>query len=290
MQWLAKFGLLLLLAWNSYQADFNWTPQSPLSREDISKEWNPHVINNASCPKFVLASLGGGGLGDQLEHYLYYMYLAKLLDATLVVDGFVSGNNLAGGLHSGSNEYGWIAEHLFGISMKFNATYVRSVYQPATISLKYDDVTTAKSKEIAGGPTASSVLLPCNHMASSSIYDCGGWCFLTRPFVGFTEIGWMLRQNQGYEKCRRHYAESNVTASTSATDSNSEVVKVVCLAHPLMTDHSEHTLLSHITSTHPLITPLQCRQLGMMSCRHVMSCLPSLLRLLDSLQDHSRCT
>ena len=244
MQWFVKFGVLLLLACQSYQADFNWTPHTPLSQVDLSAEWNPHVINNASCPKFVLASLGGGGIGDQLEHYLYYMYLAKLLDATLVVDGFVSGNNLLGGLHSGSNEYSWIAEHLFGINMKFNATYVRSVYQPTTISLKYDDVTAAKTKELTGGPTASSLLLPCNNMATSNIYDCGGWCFLTRPFVGFTELGWMLRQNQGYEKCRRHYADNNsnnvtvgssssASGSSSSTESNSEIVKVVCLIHSL---------------------------------------------------------
>ena len=259
MIWLFKIGVLLLLACQSHQADFNWTPQSPISREDV-KEWNPHIINNASCPKFVLASLGGGGLGDQLEHYLYYMYLAKLLDATLVVDGFVSGNNLAGGLHSGSNEYGWIAEHLFGINMKFNATYVRALYQPAAISLKYDDVTAAKAKEITGGPSASSLLLPCNTMASSSIYDCGGWCFLTRPFVGFTEIGWMVRQNQGYEKCRRHSLESNGTAgsSASAIESNSEAVKVVCLTQPshdrpLTTYHLIANLAQHTSSLYLLL-------------------------------------
>ena len=233
MYWLAKFWqllLLLLIVWKSCLADFDWTPKSHVVREDISKEWNPHIINNASCPKFVLAELGSAGMGDQLEHYLYYLYLAKLLDATLVVDGFMNGGFYnTNALHSGSTEYRWVAEHLFGIPMKWNATYVRSVYQPATIGLKYDDVTTAKSKEIAGGPSVSSLLLPCNTMATSSIKDCDGWCHRTRPFVGFTEVGWMLRQNKGYEKCRRHYSNRKFIFSPNTTSAgkNSNVVNVV---------------------------------------------------------------
>ena len=233
MYWLAWFWLLLITS-QACQAGFGQTPKSDVTRQDFSKDWNPHVINNASCPKFVLAELGTEGMGDQLEHYLYSLNLAKLLDATLVVDGFVSGALFSSRGHSGFSVYRWVAERLLGINMEWNATYVSSVYQPTTISLKYDDVTAAKSKEIAGGPTTSSLLLPCNTMATSSIWDCGSWCHLKRPFVGFTELGWILRQNQGYEKCHLLFSKKKLAGTSNSTTAEStNVIVVVSHQHTL---------------------------------------------------------
>ena len=229
MSWLAKFLLLMpvLIAWQSCQANFNRTSKSHFMPENLSMGWNPHAINNASCPKFVLANLGFEGIGDQLTRYLYFLYLAKLLDATLVVNA----QNMVSGPHHGATDYRWVAEHLFGINMKFNASYVRSVYRPANISLSYDNVITAKSKEIGGIYNASSSLLPCNTMAISEIYGCDGWCPMKRPFVAFTEVGWLLRQNKGYENCRRHLSKKDYTAGRS----KKHVVKVVCHQHTLST-------------------------------------------------------
>ena len=36
-------------------------------------------------PKFVLAQTKQGGLGDQLEHYVFSLYIATLLHATIVI-------------------------------------------------------------------------------------------------------------------------------------------------------------------------------------------------------------
>lgn len=206
--------MFLLLMITVMSNDFSWSPKSstqPNRGTEISRQWNPHAVSNTSCARFVLAELGAQGLGDQLEHYVYYLYIAKILEATLVVDGFVTGFTLNNKVHSGAAEYAWIAEHLLNIPTKLNASYIRSIYHPIEKKINYDEVVGAKRTEIEGRKAAAEYL-PCNTMVTSSIYGCGGWCHLTRDFVGFVEIGWMLRQNQGYERCRRHYADNTTRA------------------------------------------------------------------------------
>ena len=39
-----------------------------------------------SCPRFLLISTDNQGFGDQLEHYIFYLHLAYLVGATVVLD------------------------------------------------------------------------------------------------------------------------------------------------------------------------------------------------------------
>jgi hypothetical protein len=220
----ALFALLLVAFVGCAWTDASWSTTSPIMtrRNDSLPPWNPFDVN-ASCPRFVLAELGGGGLGDQLEHYVYYLYLAKLMEATMVVDGFVQGGfDLQHRMHAGATEYAWIAEHLLGVNTRWNVSYVKATYRPTERAVSYDDAVAAKKHEAEGGPP-SAHYLACNTLMTSNIYNCGGWCHLTRPFVGFVEVGWLLRQTQGQERCRRHYPDTNATTTAGGGDA----VKVV---------------------------------------------------------------
>ena len=49
-----------------------------------SEDWDPFTIDK-KCPKVVLAQTGQGGLGDQLEHYVFSLHIATLLHATIAI-------------------------------------------------------------------------------------------------------------------------------------------------------------------------------------------------------------
>jgi hypothetical protein len=84
--------------------------------------WNSDIVEKL-CPLFVLAKTGEGGPGDQLERYSYSLFLAKIFQATTIVEGFKVGPIH----HSGTSEYLWIASQLFGIKMVHNLSYVSSL-------------------------------------------------------------------------------------------------------------------------------------------------------------------
>ena len=74
---------------------------------------------SASCQNYFLCNTGGGGLGDQLEHYIYCLYCAKLLNASVVLNGFHGGP----AIHQGTSEYRDAAT-LLGIVSIVNTSYV----------------------------------------------------------------------------------------------------------------------------------------------------------------------
>jgi hypothetical protein len=162
------------------------------------KTWDPFLVDG-KCPKFVLASTGQGGLGDQLEHYVFGLYIAKLFHATIVIDGFNKGMVMDGSTeHAGSGAYRSIASGLLNIDFNLTKEMVDTTYKPKHMHLTYDQVLAQHNK---GSPQ------PCNTLVQADIYSCGGWCHLTRPLHSVRATIWTLRNNTARPTCKKWRVE-----------------------------------------------------------------------------------
>ena len=178
--------------------------------------WDLNHIES-DCPVFVKCKIAKFGLGDQLERHIYALYLAKLIGATIIGDGFLSGGfGMNRQEHKGSDEYRNIATDMFGIDIRFNEETVRKMYPNLTdVQMTYDAVLT----------TAISTVKPkyCYSIINSEITSCGGhWCHLMRPFLGLTETLPVLRRNKAMQICA-DLADKRSKTHVASTTPHSEV-------------------------------------------------------------------
>eukprot|EP01035_Chromulina_nebulosa_P028434 gene28434-37533_t len=54
--------------------------------DESAVDWNPFKVDE-DCPRFVIANVCASGLGDQLEHYVYFLAVAQALEATVFING-----------------------------------------------------------------------------------------------------------------------------------------------------------------------------------------------------------
>ena len=130
---------------------------------------------------------GWAGLGDELEHYIYFLNVAQLLEATIVLQGgLVDGSNVH---HIGSSEYPKIAKML-GVSNSPHRNNITALIAAAAVGgettrfnfvrISFPDAMsirkTAMNSSSSGGGEMSS--LPCHSVISSPIDSCHGgkWC------------------------------------------------------------------------------------------------------------------
>jgi hypothetical protein len=146
----------------------------------------------SACPTYFLCNTGGAGLGDQLEHYVYCSYCAKLLNATIVLNGFTGGPIH----HQGTREY-QIAASLLGIDFSVSKSIVEHL---DSVKLNFSQVLSLHH-EIVNGSHKSA----CNILYLSDIYSCPGvefgWCDFLPSYESLKSVIWKLRHNNAKQKC-----------------------------------------------------------------------------------------
>lgn len=151
----------------------------------------------AACPRFVSCATHEGGLGDQLEQYIYCASVAKLLDAEVIIEGFHRS------VHRGGDEFHEVAT-LLGINLRLTTNGVRSLYSSPPLSVtkwisKPDAVILHKA--VKKGDTS----FPCHIMYASDIRSCQAvgdqWCDLAPTFDSFEATQFRLRRNDAKHEC-----------------------------------------------------------------------------------------
>ena len=145
-----------------------------------------------ACKIYFLCNTGDAGLGDQLEHYVYCSYCAKLLKANIALNGFQGGPSH----HQGSAEYR-DAARLLGINTAVNKTAVESLHLNK-VELSFHDVLDLHKAFRNGSRTN-----PCDTLYISDIYSCPAvnWCDFLPTYDSLKAVSWKLRRTHARQKC-----------------------------------------------------------------------------------------
>lgn len=165
----------------------------PSIYQKFNVEWSPHDINE-TCPVFVIAHTGTSGFGDQLDKYIFYLNVAKILRATIVhKDNFAAGPSH----HLSSSEYNSLA-HFLDIPFKNTESAVTERFHPKRLQLTFP---TVWKKYHINKDNA----LPCGTIVDTDIYSCGDWCPYSAPqYYNFLrDVIWILRDNSVPAKCKK---------------------------------------------------------------------------------------
>lgn len=175
--------------------------------------WDPWVVPDENCPIFVAAVTGDAGLGDQLETYIFSLSMAKLLNATLLVDGFAPEPTTPFGKvmvkHKGREEYPSIVEMLgIRITEHFHeaSSYFIKPLRHRRITVR--EVLDIKERiEQSGNRTRY-----CNSVIFPNSFSCGGRCVYTNMSQALN-MTWShhllkhvepeLRNNNASEVCKQ---------------------------------------------------------------------------------------
>jgi hypothetical protein len=159
--------------------------------------WSPSRINPI-CPVFVVAQIGLSGFGDKLEHYVYSLNIAKLFQATLILDAKSFINTDPHTRHSGTSDYFKIAKEILGINFYHNITFLTSNY-PNLKSRSFNFTFAHKNSEYifnSKGKNIAPVDIECNTVIYSDVNSCELWCPLhvLPPFNFLENVKWLLHR------------------------------------------------------------------------------------------------
>lgn len=139
---------------------------------------------------------GEGGLGDQLEQAIYCHYVAALLDADAIVDGFHVST------HRGGEEFRDAAA-LLGLNLRLTEAGARSYFTAPPLSgtqfIGAVDAEGLHNEVLAGRKNLS-----CHVMYASDIRSCSGvdaWCDVRPVFDNFQLTYHKLRNNDARAGC-----------------------------------------------------------------------------------------
>ena len=130
---------------------------------------------NQICKRLFYCGTGRAGFGDQIEHYFFCIYIAKLLrihDSDFIVHGFYNANNR----HPGMSEYPLVAAFL-GIDVVKNNDSLKDL-QHISVNVSEAEILHERLR------TNKTFDLPCSVYYSSDINSCGKWCFSYNDFKG----------------------------------------------------------------------------------------------------------
>lgn len=179
--------------------------------------WSPYTINQA-CTRYVIAGVGKivykriifkimscvlictiegvAGLGDEIEQFIYAMNVAKVFEATVVIQGGLNdGSHIE---HVGSSKYPEVAT-LLGIQPMNTAFESRdSRVQWNELEMTFQEVLEFKNSLQNG-----TARLPCNTIIRSYINSCDNrWCTLVAPIYPFLRnAAPYLRNNSARSTC-----------------------------------------------------------------------------------------
>jgi hypothetical protein len=148
---------------------------------------------NQTCPRFFLCNTGSSGLGDQLEHYVYCLYVAKLLGATMIVNGFQQGP----ASHHGHGEYRQVAD-LLGVDFGLTLQGVEAAHQLDRVDL------TMPAALLLHAQLANGTQRPtCNTLFVSDLDGCPviHWCDAMPKYDSLKATLWFLRRNTARNAC-----------------------------------------------------------------------------------------
>jgi hypothetical protein len=149
---------------------------------------------DVGCPIYFLCNTGHEGFGDQLEHYVYCSYCAKLLNATVVLDGFHGGPSH----HHGTGEYREVAS-LLGLGLDFNLNW-SFVEHLDTVDLSFSQVHSLHDGIVNGSHEQA-----CNILYKSDIQSCPEleikWCDFMPTYASLKNVLWKLRHANARQKC-----------------------------------------------------------------------------------------
>lgn len=140
--------------------------------------------------------VGEAGFGDQLEHSIFCNYIAALLDADAILDGFHPSAH-----HRGGGEY-LEAAALLGLTSRLTESGARSYFSnpplSATQFISAPDAE-ALNREVRRGKKNHS----CFVMYASDIRSCGAdaWCDMRQVFDNFQLTYHKLRNNDARQGC-----------------------------------------------------------------------------------------
>lgn len=142
-----------------------------------------------ACPRYIYCSLVSGGLGDLLEHYTHCLYVAQLIQATLVLSG--DAFTMAPHKHLGHEDYPAAAE-LLGINT--TSAHPPNVSWDLSEKLQWQD-----ALSFSRGGNAS---IPCNKLLRAGMADCPiRWCSNDPDYRGLQAVRWKLRSMHPRQKC-----------------------------------------------------------------------------------------
>lgn len=166
--------------------------------QETYDNWTPYFINKA-CPIYVVCRAGDGGFGDRLEHYIYFMNIAKLLQATLVYE-VIPEECLKQGHNCGHNpkEYSFIMSEILGINFTFNSSSLESLRDKTTTHR----ISFPEAKILEESIQNGTAKVMCNSIYESNIYSCNGqWCPTSIDYNFVENVKWHLRTNQAVQAC-----------------------------------------------------------------------------------------
>jgi hypothetical protein len=149
---------------------------------------------NQTCPRLFFCNVGTSGLGDQLEHFVYCMYVAKLLGATMIVEGFQRGPTS----HHGHTEYRQVAE-LLGIDFGLTLQGVQQTY-PGLQRVELNMPQALELHALLANGTQSAT---CNTLFVSDLNGCPviNWCDAKPEYDSLKATLWFLRRNNARSAC-----------------------------------------------------------------------------------------
>ena len=150
--------------------------------------WEPYALDE-SCPRAVLCNTGNAGLGDMLEHWVFCLRVAKMVEATLVMPEAAF---FGGGGHLGNTQYKEVAS-LLGVNLRLN----ESVLWAQPVTKPYEELLDMRTRGES---------LPCGTILSVDIYSCAGraiWCDSVLDSDILKSVLWVMRRNNAEEDCRQ---------------------------------------------------------------------------------------
>ena len=148
--------------------------------------------------KMICFSIKGvSGLGDELEHFIYSLNIAKMFEATILVEGgLMAGSKIK---HIGSSQYQDVAA-LLGIKSPVQLSFVENFYSPShKLELSFSEALGLKKSLLNG-----TARLHCNTTIRSDISSCQGeWCSISLPNFDFIKnVASILKNNTARSTCR----------------------------------------------------------------------------------------
>ena len=170
--------------------------------------WQSYIVNEA-CPKFVSTPIEHGGLGDQLERFVFSLHVATLLNASVLNDGFGRQSEHYTILERYSQPYQNVFRSLFGLRI-LSVHDVMSTYKPRTVILNYS----AASKTGFYGPCNTHYIVSiwsCAHVRGDRGGQVDKWCPHTPGLASLAveSVRWQLRYSYLFENCAARVLESS---------------------------------------------------------------------------------
>lgn len=142
------------------------------------------------CEVQLDCDLGMDGLGDQLEHYVYCLNAAKMLNISYFPPSWPVGK-----FHP-NPEYPKVAK-LLNINISLAP-------RPKADNLKLVALNLEELRVLNSAIATGARAPLCDVMVQTSIRSCNGWCDFSQTYASLNNVIWLLRCNMAKQTCQAH--------------------------------------------------------------------------------------